>query len=74
VFNWDNLYRSLYFFLSPPLTAVRRALGQQLGDTAIKCPAFIPHHVALWLTFGLAQKRWSVSALWASWEQFGDFS
>jgi len=73
VYNWDNLYRSLYFFLSPPLKAVRHALGQQLGDAAIKCTAFIPYHVTLWVILGLVQKRWSLPPLRDSWEQFGDF-
>lgn len=72
VYNWDNLYRALYFFLSPPLQGVRRALGP-FGDAALKCTVFIPYHVALWGTLGLVQGRWRFPDLQDSWEQFGDF-
>jgi SAM-dependent methyltransferase len=73
VYNWDNLYRSLYFFLSPPLKTVRHTFGPKLGDKILKYTAFIPYHLALWLVLGLVQGRWKPPAFDESYEQFGDF-
>lgn len=73
VYNWENLYRSLYFFLSPPLKAVRHALGGRVGDAVIKGTVFVPYHVALWLVLGLVQGRWKFPNVKESYEQFGDF-
>ena len=52
VYNWDNLYRSLYFFLSPPLKSVRHLFGPKVGDWVLKSTAFIPYHLSLWLVLG----------------------
>lgn len=73
VYNWENLYRSLYFFLSPPLKAVRHALGERLGDLVLKLTAFVPYHLALWLVLGKVQGKWSFPDIGDSYEQFGDF-
>jgi SAM-dependent methyltransferase len=73
VYNWDNLYRSLYFFLSPPLKAVRHVLGERIGDLLLKYTVFIPYHLALWLVLGLVQGKWSFPSVAESYEQFGDF-
>jgi hypothetical protein len=72
VYNCDNLYRSLYLFLSSPLKAVRRPLGQQLADAAIKCPPSSRTTSLSVADLRPLQKRWSVPALRDSWEQFGD--
>jgi SAM-dependent methyltransferase len=73
VYNWENLYRSLYFFLSPPLKAVRHVFGPKLGDLILKCTVFIPYHLLLWLVLGFVQGRWKMPALHESYEQFADF-
>lgn len=73
VYNWENLYRSLYFFFSPPFKAVRHLFGERVGDSILKWTVFIPYHAALWLTLGLTQRNWSFPAIAPSWEQFGDF-
>lgn len=73
VYNWDNLYRSLYFFLSPPLKAVRHLFGPKLGDIVLKCTAFIPYYLLLWFVLGTVQKKWRPPAFKESYEQFGDF-
>lgn len=73
VYNWENLYRSLYFFFSPPFKAVKRFLGPTLGELVLKTIIFVPYHVALWLVLGMVQRRWRFPNLRDSWEQFGDF-
>jgi SAM-dependent methyltransferase len=73
VYNWDNLYRSLYFFLSPPLKAVRHVFGPAWGDRILKYTAFLPYHLSLWLVLGLVQSRWTPPAFNESYEQFADF-
>lgn len=73
VYNWDNLYRSLYFFLSPPLKAVRHALGPRVGDVVLKFTAFLPYYALLWLVLGLVQRRWAIPEFEESFEQFADF-
>jgi SAM-dependent methyltransferase len=73
VYNWDNLYRSLYFFLSPPLKAVRRVFGEKVGDLVLKYTVFIPYHLALWVVLGLVQGKWRFPSVSESYEQFGDF-
>jgi SAM-dependent methyltransferase len=73
VYNWDNLYRSLYFFLSPPLKAVRHIFGRKLGDGVLKFTVFLPYYLLLWLILGLVQRRWAVPGFDESFEQFADF-
>ena len=73
VYNWDNLYRSLYFFLSPPLKGVRHLFGPKVGDWVLKSTAFIPYHLSLWLVLGAVQGRWKMPAFNESYEQFADF-
>jgi SAM-dependent methyltransferase len=73
VYNWENLYRSLYFFLSPPLKAVRHICGERLGDAIIKGTVFLPYHLLLWLVLGFVQGRWKFPKMKESYEQFGDF-
>jgi SAM-dependent methyltransferase len=73
VYNWENLYRSLYFFFSPPLKAVRHALGETWGDRLLQLTVFPPYHLALWLVLGAVQGRWAFPELRSSWQQFGDF-
>ena len=73
VYNWDNLYRSLYFFFSPPFKAIRKILGQKLGDLFLMLTVFPPYHVALWLILIVSQHRFGFPSLRESWEQFGDF-
>ncbi|HEV2302253.1 MAG TPA: class I SAM-dependent methyltransferase [Stellaceae bacterium] len=73
VYNWENLYRSLYFFLSPPLKATRHLFGIRLGDAILKATVFLPYHLALWIVIGSVQGRWSFPNLSESYEQFADF-
>jgi SAM-dependent methyltransferase len=73
LYNWENLYRSLYFFLSPPLKGVRHALGEKWGNRLIQATVFLPYHLALWIVLGIVQGRWKFPPLKESWEQFGDF-
>ena len=73
VYNWDNLYRSLYFFLSPPLKSVRHLFGRKFGDTILKYTIFLPYHLLLWLVLGLVQGRWNMPPFHESFEQFADF-
>jgi SAM-dependent methyltransferase len=73
VYNWENLYRSLYFFLSPPLKGIRHFLGPRAGDLVIKGTIFIPYQVALWMVLGMVQGRWKFPKIKESYEQFGDF-
>jgi len=73
VYNWENLYRSLYFFFSPPLKAVGRVFGQPWGNRILQSTVFLPYHLALWLVLGVVQRRWQFPNLRDSWEQFGDF-
>jgi SAM-dependent methyltransferase len=73
VYNWDNLYRSLYFFFSPPFKSVRHLLGPKAGDLVLKLSVFLPYHVALWLVLGVVQGRWRPPAFDESYEQFADF-
>lgn len=73
VYNWDNLYRSLYFFFSPPLKAVRKVFGEQLGDLILKFTVYLPYYILLWLVLGLVQGRWSLPPFEEGYEQFGDF-
>ena len=73
VYNWHNLYRSLYFFFSPPFKAIRKTLGPPWGDYVLWATVFLPYHLALWLILGLVQKRWTFPNLSDSWDQFGDF-
>ena len=73
VYNWDNLYRSLYFFMSPPLKAVRRILGPRMGDLLLKGTVFLPYHLALWLVLIKTQRRFGLPSWQESWEQFCDF-
>jgi SAM-dependent methyltransferase len=73
VYNWDNPYRSLYFFLSPPFKLVHRIFGQRLGDLILQFTVFIPYHLALWLVLVMIQRRFAFPSWSDSWEQFGDF-
>lgn len=73
IYNWENLYRSLYFFFSPPLKAIRKIFGRKVGDLIIKSTVFLPYHLALWLVLGLVQGRWKFPNFKESYEQFGDF-
>jgi SAM-dependent methyltransferase len=73
VYNWDNLYRSLYFAFSPPLKAVRHAFGPKAGDKVLQMTAFVPYHLALWLVLGAVQGNWKFPAWRESYEQFADF-
>lgn len=73
VYNWDNLYRSLYFALSPPLKGVQHLFGKKVGDRLLKFTIFPPYHLALWATLGCVQGKWKFPAIEPSWEQFGDF-
>ncbi len=73
VYNWDNLYRSLYFFFSPPLKAVRQLFGEKVGDRVLQFTAFVPYHIALWLVLGAVQGRWKLPSFRESYEQFADF-
>lgn len=73
VYNWDNLYRSLYFFLSPPLKAVRRGLGPKLGDPVLRATAFLPYYLTLWMVLAAVQRRWKPPRFAESYEQFADF-
>ena len=73
VYNWDNLYRSLYFFFSPPLKGVRNFFGPKVGDVVLQCTAFIPYHLTLWMVLGFKQGKWAFPSWSESYEQFGDF-
>lgn len=73
VYNWDNLYRSLYFFLSPPLKAACRGLGPKFGDHVLRATAFLPYYLALWLVLAGVQRRWKPPRFAESYEQFADF-
>lgn len=73
VYNWDNLYRSLYFFFSPPFKAIRHLFGKRIGDIILKSTVFIPYHLSLWLVLGLVQGKWRFPEIAESYEQFGDF-
>lgn len=73
VYNWENLYRSLYHCFSSPFHAIHRVFGKKLGDLLLKVTAFPPYHLALWAILGFTQKQWAFPALEESWEQFGDF-
>jgi SAM-dependent methyltransferase len=73
VYNWDNLYRSLYFFFSPPLKAVRHVFGPKVGDRVLQFTVFLPYHIFLWLVLGVVQGRWKFPAFGESYEQFADF-
>ena len=73
VYNWENLYRCLYHFFSPPFHAIQRTFGKRLGEFLLKVTAFPGYHLVLWGVLGLTQGRWAFPSLAASWEQFGDF-
>lgn len=73
VYNWDNLYRSLYFSLSPPLKGIQYLFGKKTGDKILKWTVFPPYHLMLWMTLGFVQGKWKFPAIEQSWEQFGDF-
>ncbi len=73
VYNWENIYRSLYFFFSPPLKAIRKIFGQRLGDLLLMLTVFPPYHIALWLILIIVQHNYRFPSLRDSWEQFGDF-
>lgn len=71
VYSWEGLYRSLYFFVSPQVKAVRKILGAQLGDLVLKVTAFPLYYLALSLALAVFQKRF-LPGLRRAWEQFGD--
>ncbi len=73
VYNWENLYRSLYYFLSPPLKSARHMLGRRLGDRVLKFTVFPPYYLALWSVLGIVQGNWQPPGFDEAYEQFGDF-
>jgi SAM-dependent methyltransferase len=73
VYNWENLYRSLYFAVSPPLKGVRHLFGRKVGDRILKSTIFPPYYLALWAVLGKAQGNWQRPDAAQAWEQFGDF-
>jgi len=73
VYNWENPYRSLYFFFSPPLKLIRHIFGRKIGDIVLKASVFLPYYLLLWLVLSLVQGKWRLPDITAAWNQFCDF-
>lgn len=73
VYNWENLYRSLYFFFSPPLKAVLHVAGDRVGNAILKFTAFPFFYIVLWAVLGLKQGNWRFPSVKECYEQFADF-
>jgi SAM-dependent methyltransferase len=73
VYNWESVYRSLYFFLSPPLKGMRRTFGRRFGDLLLQLSAYPPYYAALWTVLAVVQKRWRPPPFAEGYEQFADF-
>ncbi|OQB19195.1 MAG: hypothetical protein BWY14_00552 [Parcubacteria group bacterium ADurb.Bin192] len=73
VYNWENFYRRLYWFMNCVCAAYRKIFGKKLGDILIMITIFPFYHLAIWFVLIFIQKKYQFPPIKESWEQFNDF-